>query len=54
MPKSKYSQTLKESRYTIIQLLMKKRTIKEIANGIGVSYYALYDYLATGAILHDD
>ena len=45
---------LGQNRYLIIKLLVQKKTIREIAKAIGVTYYPLYDYLATGAILHDD
>ena len=45
---------LKENRQLIIQRLIQKKTIREIADEIGVSYEPLYDYLTTGRILHDD
>lgn len=56
MPKkTENAKILKENRFLIIQRLMQKKTIREIATEIGVSsYYVLYDYLATGKILHDD
>jgi hypothetical protein len=36
---------LKENRFLIIQRLMQKKTIREIATEIGIRYYTLYDYL---------
>ncbi len=44
---------LKENRYLIIRILMQKKTIREIATQIGTNYDPLYNYLATGEILHD-
>lgn len=55
MPKKTNNKAiLKENRYLIIQRLMQHKKIKEIADEIGVGYYTLYTYLATGEILHDD
>jgi molybdenum-dependent DNA-binding transcriptional regulator ModE len=55
MPKKTNNKAiLRENRFLIIQRLMQHKTIREIATEIGVSYYPLYDYLATGKILHDE
>jgi hypothetical protein len=52
--KARNARILRENRFLIIQRLMQKKTVREIAKEIGVSsYYVLYDYLATGSILHD-
>ncbi|MDE1868418.1 MAG: hypothetical protein KGH60_00400 [Candidatus Micrarchaeota archaeon] len=53
--KADNARILRENRFFIIRSLMRKKTIREIAKEIGVSsYYVLYDYLATGSILHDN
>ena len=52
--KANNARILRANRFLIIQRLMQKKTVREIAKEIGVwSYYVLYDYLATGSILHD-
>jgi hypothetical protein len=54
MPKSPNAPILKANRYKIILMLMNRKNMKEIAKERGVSYYALYNYLATGEILYDE
>jgi hypothetical protein len=51
---SKNADILRENRQLIIQRLIQKKTIREIADEIGVSYEPLYDYLTTGRILRDN
>lgn len=55
MPKkTNNKEILKADRFLIIQHLMARTKIGEIASEVGIGCDTLYTYLATGKILHDD